>query len=588
MSSDLADRRKRRAFAVRGSIIATRGALAATTAGGWGLIGVLGVLTALLTPGDEPAGPVWLLSALSLAVGAVFALVGTRLSTGAYYGTALASVLLLGGQMWLQRGHPEGAASAHLLPLLSMYVFAFFAAPPALLAEALVLGVAVTVGIGRHGLPATEIAALIVLNVAVAGVVHWLVRAAADADTDPVTGLPRGRALDRHLTAALGNARPRQPLTVALLEPDRPTGPRDQEHEQAFRALMSRWNADLPGGALLARHTDRGIALVLASSPAETNAYVDRWRAETPEAPFSAGIAAARRDDVPALLLGRAHTALYEAQRDGGDRTYFSQDDYASNWSEMATALAAGEFSVAYQPIVDARTRRVVGAEALLRWNRPDGPVSPTEFIPLAERSGFIAELDRWVLHTACVAAATWPADVPAKITVNVTGRDLHTPGYHQHVLDILRDAGLPPTRLVLEITESTLEADTPEALDVLHQLRAHGVRIAIDDFGTGYSSLGRLQHLPADILKVDRSFVTPLEPGQTDAPVVTAITALARAFGLRTVAEGIEHEHQATLLTTAGCDELQGWLHGRPGPAEHIRNALTAQRDPGELADAR
>lgn len=581
VSSDPAAPAGRRLPEVRGSIIATRTALAATTAGGWALVGALGVLTALLTSGDEPAGPVWALSAAALAAGALLARLGARIPVGGFYWMALASVFLLGAQLWLQRGYLDGAAAAHLLPLLSMYVFAFFATGPAVFAEVLIIGLTLTIRIGWDGMSTTEAASLIVLNVAVGGVVHWLVHAAADADTDPATGLPRTRALDRHLRSALAHTDPEQPLTVALLEPDRPIGPRDHDHEREFRDLMSRWNAGLPPGALLARHTDRGIAVVLPSTSAEANTRIDAWRAETPESVFSAGIATARPGDSPALLLGRAHTALYEAQRDGGDRTYFSQDDYADNWSEMATALAAGEFNIAYQPIVDARTRRVVGAEALLRWDRPGrGPVSPAEFVPLAERNGFITQLDRWVLHAACSTAAAWPHDVPAKITVNVTGRDLHTPGYDEQVLAILAETGLSPVRLVLELTESTLEADTPEALDVLHRLRAHGIRIAIDDFGTGYSSLGRLNHLPADIVKIDRSFVAPLEPGQTDAPVITAITALASAFGLRTVAEGIEHEYQAAQLTAAGCDELQGWLHGRPGPAEIVHHALTAQRD--------
>ena len=239
---------------------------------------------------------------------------------------------------------------------------------------------------------------------------------------------------------------------------------------------------------------------------------------------------------------------------------------------ELVDALPAGEFTVVYQPIVDLASGVVVGAEALLRWTHPQrGAVPPVEFIPLAEESGFILDLGRWVLRAACREASGWDwADTP-RISVNVSGRQLQDLNFVPDVRRILAETGLPPTRLVLEVTESMLEADAPVALAALEALRSDGVRIAVDDFGTGYSSLSRLDRLPVDILKIDRSFVSALRPDAAVAPVITAIVALAHALGMSTLAEGVEEPYQAAALIAHGCGAAQGWLYGRPGSAEAL-----------------
>ncbi|TQS39587.1 putative bifunctional diguanylate cyclase/phosphodiesterase, partial [Cryptosporangium phraense] len=329
------------------------------------------------------------------------------------------------------------------------------------------------------------------------------------------------------------------------------------------------------GDVVVARTGGDRFALVVPASAADTLALLERFRADD-RTPFSAGVAGWRPGDTPATLCGRADAALDEARRAGGSRIFCSADTAADDWAEMAAALSAGEFTVAYQPITDLSSGAVTGAEALIRWTRPGrGPVPPIDFIPRAERSGFIVELGRFVLETACREAATWTRAVPAKVTVNVSGRELHRHDYYEQVTEVLIATGLPPERLVLEVTESMLEADSPVALTTLHRLRALGIRIAIDDFGTGWSSLSRLDHLPADILKIDRSFVAAIPPEATSAPLIAAITALAAALGLRTVGEGVEEVHQAALLARHGCDEGQGWLHGRPGDGAIIRQAL-------------
>jgi diguanylate cyclase (GGDEF)-like protein len=440
-------------------------------------------------------------------------------------------------------------------------------------------------------LPWTAVIAMSAQNVIIAVILGWLVRAAARAETDDLTGLPDRRGFERALSFALDRVtRTDRPLSLAFLDLDDFTALNEHQGnaagDQLLHGVAQEWSALAGADVLLARYRGDRFAMLLPASTGEATALLERFRAEGRTAvQFSAGIAGRRPDDTPAALSGRAEAALDEARRAGGERVFCSADAAADTWTEMAAALTAGEFTVAYQPIVDLPAGQVTGAEALLRWNRPGhGSVPPDDFIPQAERSGFITELGRFVLESACREAATWSREVPAKITVNVSGRELHQPGYYEQVTTTLILTGLPPERLVLEVTESMLEADSPVALATLRRLRALGIRIAVDDFGTGWSSLSRLDHLPADILKIDRSFVAAIPPDATSAPLVAAITALAMALGLRTVAEGIEEPHQAKLLARHGCDEGQGWLYGRPGDGALIREALRQRAGAGPI----
>ncbi len=229
-----------------------------------------------------------------------------------------------------------------------------------------------------------------------------------------------------------------------------------------------------------------------------------------------------------------------------------------------------------YQPVVDLRTGVVTGVEALVRWLRPgpNGPtlIAPDSFIPLAEECGAITQLGEWMLATACRQAALWSSQgLPLTVNVNVSGRELVDAGYAEAVLALLAEVGLPPRQLVLEVTESALEGSSEQAVQALTILRSFGVRVALDDFGTGYSSLSRLDRLPVDIVKIDRSFVMTLPPDVSRAPLVAAIIAMAGAMGLQVVAEGIEAGHQAQLLESLGCDEGQGYWLGRPLPAHQV-----------------
>jgi len=278
-------------------------------------------------------------------------------------------------------------------------------------------------------------------------------------------------------------------------------------------------------------------------------------------------------------LMSSADTALYHAKHGGRNRlaefvpamTAATQRRAALE-RELRRAIEQDRLSVHYQPQFGCAGGALVGVEALLRWNHPEhGPVSPAEFIPIAEESGLIVQLGRWVLHRACDQVAAWErAGAPAlTVAVNMSTRQLREPCFIDDVTRALARSGLAPCRLELELTESVLMEDVDGAIAFMHAARALGVRLAIDDFGTGYSSLAYLQCFPINQLKVDRSFVRLLpKRGET---IVHAILALARGFGLSVVAEGVEEQAQLDWLREAGCDIAQGFLLGKPVPPEEF-----------------
>ena len=237
--------------------------------------------------------------------------------------------------------------------------------------------------------------------------------------------------------------------------------------------------------------------------------------------------------------------------------------------SDLRRAISGHELVLFYQPICDLATREVVGAEALVRWNHPTrGRLSPDLFIPLAEESGLISEIGIWVLRTACVEVAKWarraPNHVP-RVSVNLASAQVADPNLPWVVQSALALAGAAPTWLTLELTERQLVLDTAEVLDRLHAISALGVKISIDDFGTGYSSLAYLQQFPVDHIKIDRSFVTPLDDPIKSSGLAGAIVEIGRALGMSTIAEGIETERQLERLVAMGCPLGQGYLLGRP-----------------------
>ena len=255
---------------------------------------------------------------------------------------------------------------------------------------------------------------------------------------------------------------------------------------------------------------------------------------------------------------GRAHYRLHQARAEG-DRRQNMQLDHA-----MRQALVSGRFKLHYQPQVDLADGRIVGAEALLRWRDPEmGDVPPSRFIPVAEDSGFIVAIGDWVLSQAVRQAALWQQrGLKVPIAINVSALQFKQPHFVDRVASVLAVSGVPAPLLELELTESILVRDADETLQRLHALARLGVKMSIDDFGTGYSSLAYLKRFPIGKLKIDRSFVSGLPADESDAGIVRAILQMARALGMKVIAEGVETEPQRQFLQAEGCDEFQGWLY--------------------------
>jgi predicted signal transduction protein with EAL and GGDEF domain len=298
----------------------------------------------------------------------------------------------------------------------------------------------------------------------------------------------------------------------------------------------------------------------------------------------SIGISLYPRDGHNAeTLLKHADSAMYKAKEAGRCNYQFFIPELNQRAAErldlessLRGALERGEFLLHYQPRVALGTGQVVGVEALIRWRLPGrGLVSPARFIPVAEESGIILPIGEWVLRTACTQAATWQRAGfrPVKVSVNISPRQFRHEGLAATVAGILRETGLDPRWLELELTESLVMHEPDRFTAMLHDLKALGIEIAVDDFGTGYSSLNHLKRFPVDRLKIDQSFVRDLTKDRDDASIVRAIISLGHDLNLEVVAEGVETREQLDFLRRHGCDEVQGYYLGMPVPAEEFRD---------------
>jgi diguanylate cyclase (GGDEF)-like protein len=280
-------------------------------------------------------------------------------------------------------------------------------------------------------------------------------------------------------------------------------------------------------------------------------------------------------------LLKRADLALQRAKADGrGICRVFEAGmerrarEHRHMELDLREATMTGQFELHYQPLLDLGSNQVRGLEALIRWNHPTrGRISPGEFIPLAEETGLIPAIGEWVLRRACAQAAELPDDIC--IAVNVSAIQFRMPGLAKTVFSALTAAGLPASRLELEITESIMLEDSDTTLATLHQLRALGVRIAMDDFGTGYSSLSYFRSFPFDKIKIDRSFVQGLGEGKSSLAILRAIASLADNLGIITTAEGVETEEQLTKVRKEGITQAQGFLISPPRPAAELAHMI-------------
>jgi diguanylate cyclase (GGDEF)-like protein/PAS domain S-box-containing protein len=299
-------------------------------------------------------------------------------------------------------------------------------------------------------------------------------------------------------------------------------------------------------------------------------------------------------DDEPGGLLRDADLAMYLAKRNGKGRFEMfhpTMHEAAVRRLEITAdlrrALTAGEFEVFYQPIVNVGTAATIGAEALVRWSHPSrGLVSPADFISVAESTGLIVPLGKWVLGEAGQRVQSWKeAGIVSDsfyISVNLSARQLQDPGLLDDVAFVLRETGLAADAVVLEVTESIIMDDLESALECLHALKDLGLRLAIDDFGTGYSSLSYLRNFPMDVVKIDKSFIDRVAVDSEGAALVRGMIDLSRALGLATIAEGVEGDEQLAILHEFGCDSVQGYLFAPPMPADDFARSFMAR---GNLA---
>ncbi len=426
---------------------------------------------------------------------------------------------------------------------------------------------------------------------------------------DALTDLPNRVLLNERLEQALARVRRGDLVAVHLLDLDHfktvndtlghPTG------DKLLKMVTQRLRALVRETDTIARMGGDEFAVlqVAISQPADATVLALRM-IETLSAPYnldgtqvvigtSVGIAIGPADgQSPEELIRNSDLALYRAKDDGrGTYRFFGPEMDAQMQVRRAMeydlrkALAANEFELHYQPVVNLGTDAISGVEALIRWRHPDkGLISPGTFIPLAEEIGFIVQIGEWALREACAAARHWPDDI--RIAVNLSPIQFRNPGFVQIVISALAASGLAPERLELEITEGMLLQDNEATLNTLFQLRALGVRIVMDDFGTGYSSLSYLQSFPFDKIKIDRSFVKDIADGVGSLNIVRAVAAMANGLGMTTTAEGVETQEQLDTVRAEGCTEMQGYLFSRPLPLNDLERLLWSDSEAGAAAE--
>jgi len=288
-------------------------------------------------------------------------------------------------------------------------------------------------------------------------------------------------------------------------------------------------------------------------------------------------------------LMKNADSAMYFAKEEGKNNFQFYSSEINSQTLERLTlesnlrrAMERNEFSLNYQAKLDLRSGAITGVEALLRWNNAElGSVSPTKFIPVAEETGLIVHIGRWVLRTACEQNVAWQREglPPINMAVNLSGRQFADDNLVEDIATILRETGMKPGLLELEITEGMLIHNIERALKLLTAIKKMGVRLAIDDFGTGYSSLGQLKNFPIDTLKVDRSFIRDLATDSEDKAITSAIIAMGKTLSLTVVAEGVETIEQQDFLRDQACDEMQGYYFSKPIAADDFAALLRGNK---------
>lgn len=415
---------------------------------------------------------------------------------------------------------------------------------------------------------------------------------------DALTSLPNRSAFSAHLKALLDHRDEEFSLLIMDVDAFKLI---NEAHGHAtgdrlLRAMALRLNEQVRAGDFVARNAGDEFAVILRKMGDPTIALARaRQIVKAMREPYviaeqvivtsvSAGVAICPGNGESAEELVRnADLALRNAKLEGRNTCRLFASEHAEQIAvrrriehELARAVLRNQLTLHYQPLIDVRSREVVGFEALLRWRHPElGLISPAEFIPIAEETGLIAPIGRWVLHQACKAAARWPGNL--RVAVNLSAVQFRTLSIVGDIRDALDASSLAPHRLELEVTETALLHNTETTVAQLRDIGAMGARIAMDDFGTGYSSLSYLREFAFDRIKIDGSFIAELGCNSESDSIVEAIIALARCLGVETTAEGVEKADQFARLARMGCNEVQGYLFAKPCPVSQVPELLNA-----------
>jgi diguanylate cyclase len=438
---------------------------------------------------------------------------------------------------------------------------------------------------------------------------HWHVRRAKEnaersmvrlTNFDELTGLPNRSLLIERLNERLReapNLRPNLRATVCYLDLDRFMRINETfgyaAGDTLIRQVGDRLSSRFDRNGLVARVGRDEFSVMIELQEGQQAASCAETLMQTFAAPFSLGgqelyltpsigISLYPEHGTDAVtLMKNAESAMFEAKQGGRKafQLYRPEIHLDSRLrllleSGLRHAIARNEMNVVYQPFYDLQQRRIIGAEALLRWHHPElGLISPMQFIPIADETGLILDIGAWVLQEACAQTKIWQdqGHFPFTIAVNMSAAQFRQSAVAERIEQVLAETQLPPASLELEITETVAMQDAPATAATLRRLKELGVQLAIDDFGTGYSSLAYLKRFPIDILKIDKSFIRDITSSEDDAAIVRAILALTRSLKLIAHAEGIETREQSKFLVGEGCDRVQGYLYGKPIDVEEF-----------------
>lgn len=407
---------------------------------------------------------------------------------------------------------------------------------------------------------------------------------------DKLTGLPSRKAMMAKIAAAANHTRSTgKPVFLVAIDINRFKSINDaigySNGDELVRCFAKRLQQSVPAGTRIGRIAAGEFALLIDDDGGEridlfVNQLLDRmakpYRLAThlQSVNLSIGIVSLPKDGFdPELLLRRSNLAIQHARASGigGWAAYHPEMGEVADYrqwieSELQGAFERGGFALHYQPQHDLSTGQIVGYEALIRWNHPlHGMIPPDEFIPVAEETGMITQIGAWALRQACLDARRLPPE--CFVAVNISPVQFMKRDFVAEVAAVIAETGIAPSRLELEITETAMMQDRERAAAILKQLTAMGLTVAVDDFGTGYSNLSYLIDFSFHKLKIDQSFIQRINSDRNTGAIVSTIVGLSRALGVHTIAEGVETEHQATLLKAAGCNIVQGYYYGRPAP---------------------